>query len=248
MADLSLLVLLGLSFSAGTATFFATCAFPLLPGYVSYFLGQTVAADGGAANAQQGLVVRHIQRPLLRALVVSLLVGLGMLVVYVAIAGVSVALGVGALNDIAVLELVVGSIFVVAGAAMVAGWKVDRQLVRLPERRQSAVGFFVFGALYAAAAAGCTAPLFIAVIVRGVTFGPVGGIVVGVTYALGMTVMMAAITGASALGGTTISSVLAKHTNTVYRVAGVLLVASGLAEIYYYFYGFPPFVTQVLPA
>ena len=30
---------LGLAFSAGVATFFAPCAFPLLPGYVAYYLG-----------------------------------------------------------------------------------------------------------------------------------------------------------------------------------------------------------------
>lgn len=248
MAGLTVTVLLGMAFSSGTATFFAPCAFPLLPGYISYFLGNTVETDGGAATANQGRFVRHVQQPLLRALVVSLLVGLGMFTVYVAIAGIAVVLGAGTLTEIAVLELVVGAVFVVAGGAMAAGWKVDRQLVRLPKRRQSAIGFFVFGALYATAAAGCTAPLFIAIMIRGVTFGPVAAIGAGGAYALGMTVVMAVITGASALGGTTLSTVLASHTGKIYRVAGLFLILSGLAEIYYYYYGFPAVVPEVLPA
>jgi cytochrome c-type biogenesis protein len=253
MSGLTVTVLFGLAFSAGTATFFAPCAFPLLPGYVSYFLGNTVAADGGSGVATEsmgtadGRFVRHVQQPLLRALVVSLLVGLGMFTVYVSIAAIAVALGAGTLADIAVLELVVGGVFVVAGGAMAAGWKVDRQLVQLPKRRRSAIGFFGFGALYATAAAGCTAPLFISIMLRSVTFSPLVAIGSGAIYALGMTVVMAIITGASALGATTLSTVLAKHTGRIYRVAGVLLVLSGLAEIYYYLYGFPPIVTEVLP-
>ena len=30
---------LGFAFSAGVATFFAPCAYPLLPGYVAFYLG-----------------------------------------------------------------------------------------------------------------------------------------------------------------------------------------------------------------
>ena len=41
MAGLAPSALFGLAFSAGAATFFAPCAFPLLPGYVGYYLGKT---------------------------------------------------------------------------------------------------------------------------------------------------------------------------------------------------------------
>lgn len=249
MAGLTLPALLALAFSAGTATFFAPCAFPLLPGYISYFLGDTVSAgntpekSSGRSEAPEVLVDR-VKRPLARAVLIGLVVSLGMTLVYVGLAGVTVTLGARALADIAVLEVVVGILFVVAGSAMATGWKVSRSPVRLPERRRSFAGFFLFGVLYAGAAAGCTAPLFIAVLVKGISLGTGPGLGIAVAYALGMSVVMIGVTAASALAGSSVTSVLGAYTRQIYRVAGVLLALSGLAEIHYYFYGFPEVIPQ----
>lgn len=243
MAGLGTPALAGLAFSAGTATFFAPCAFPLLPGYVSYFLGDTASTveartTHGADSGSDALVGR-VRAPLARALLVSLVAGLGMVTVYVGLTALAATLGAAALSDIAVLELVVGAVFVVAGSAMAAGWKVSRSLVQLPERRRTVTGFFAFGVLYATAAAGCTAPLFLAVVLKGVSSGPVAAVTVAGAYALGMCAVLLGVTGASALGGSSLASRLSAHTGRIYRVAGGLLALSGVAEIYYYAYGFP---------
>ncbi|MFD1640991.1 cytochrome c biogenesis CcdA family protein [Halohasta litorea] len=234
--------LLSLAFSAGSATFFAPCAFPLLPGYLSYFLSDTAstAVDEGAT---EGRFIKRVQNPLARALFVSIAACLGMTLVYVGLAGTTVALGAGALTDIAVLELVVGSVFIVVGGAMALGWTLDRVHVRLPERRRSFGGFFAFGVLYAAAAAGCTAPLFIAVMARGLAAGPSLGVGLAVAYALGMSVVLVVLTVVSALGGSSVATRLSRHTGRIYRLSGGLLVLSGIAEIYYYFYGFPEVIS-----
>jgi cytochrome c-type biogenesis protein len=245
MADLGTPALAGLAFSAGTATFFAPCAFPLLPGYVSYFLGDTAStvAAGTTHDAEnvggRAALVGRIRGPLARALLVSVVAGLGMVTVYVGLTALAATLGAAALSDIAVLELVVGVVFVVAGSAMAAGWKVSRSLVQLPERRRTVTGFFAFGVLYATAAAGCTAPLFLAVVLKGVSSGPVAAVTVAGAYALGMCAVLLGVTGASALGGSSLASRLSAHTGRIYRVAGGLLALSGAAEIYYYAYGFP---------
>jgi len=257
MTTLDTVSLLSLSFSAGTATFFAPCAFPLLPGYLSYFLSDTASAavaadepadgdDGpvtGGDEAAEGRLIARLGTPLARAGVVSIAAALGMTLVYVGLAGTTITLGAAALADIAVLELVVGSVFVLGGGAMALGWKVDRSLVRLPERRRSLGGFFAFGVLYAAAAAGCTAPLFIAVVARGIAAGPSVGVGLALAYALGMSVVLIAVTVGSALGGASLVSTISRHTNTIYRASGGLLVVSGIAEIYYYFYGFPAVIS-----
>jgi cytochrome c-type biogenesis protein len=251
MAGLALPALVGLSFSAGVATFFAPCAFPLLPGYLSYFVGDAVSApDGGAtpgaaasaAPESTGLLARA-RRPLVRAARLSLLAGAGMTLVYVGLAGTATVLGARALADVAVLEAVVGGVFVVGGGAMAAGWKPSRSVVRLPARERSLAGYFAFGALYAAAAAGCTAPLFVAVVLQGISAGPVAGVGAAVAYAAGMSTILAVVAGATALGGASCASVLSSYTGRIYRVAGGLLAASGAAEIYYYLYSFP----EVLP-
>ncbi|MBB6647068.1 cytochrome c biogenesis CcdA family protein [Halobellus ruber] len=244
--------LLGLSFSAGVATFFAPCAFPLLPGYLSYFVSDTVSqSDGGratvdtpASTADSGGLVARVRRPLARAALLSALAGLGMTVVYVGLAGTAAFLGAQVLADVAVLEVVVGSVFLVAGGATAAGWKPSRPTVRLPARERSLAGFFLFGVLYAAAAAGCTAPLFIAVVLQGISAGPVLGVGAVVSYALGMGTVLAAVTAATALGGVSITTALSAYTGRIYRVAGGLLAASGIAEIYYFFYGFPEVIPQ----
>ncbi|MFC6873513.1 cytochrome c biogenesis CcdA family protein [Halobellus marinus] len=246
MAGLALPALFGLAFSAGAATFFAPCAFPLLPGYLSYFLGDTVStADGGtpAATVESVPIVARIRRPLARAVLVSVLAGAGMTVVYVSLAGTAAYFGAQALADIAVLEVIVGSVFIIAGGLMVAGWKPSHSVIRLPERNRSLSGFFIFGALYAGAAAGCTAPLFIAVVAQGIAAGPMLGVGITLAYALGMSAVLVAFTCVTALGGSSLTAALRSHTQTIYRIAGVLLVCSGAAEIYYYVYGFP----EVLP-
>jgi cytochrome c-type biogenesis protein len=246
MPGLSPTALLALAFSAGTATFFAPCAFPLVPGYVSYFLGDTAAAtartDGPLARSDDPLAGR-LRAPIARAGLIGVAASLGITLVYVGLAGTTIALGAGALADVAVLELVVGALFVVAGVAMAAGWRVSHPLVRLPRRRRSTVGFFLFGVLYAGAAAGCTAPLFVAVVARGLTAGPLLGVALAVAYAAGTSAVLIGVTGVAALGGSSVLSTLSGYTDRIYRVAGGLLALSGVAELYYYVYGFP----EVLP-
>jgi cytochrome c-type biogenesis protein len=243
MTGLSDPALFGLAFSTGSATFFAPCAFPLVPGYVSYFLGDTAAAaaDESDPPAGDGLVGR-VGRPLARASLVGVAASAGIVLVYVGLAGTTVALGAQALADVAVLELVVGVGFVLAGGAMAAGLEVDRTLVRLPERRRSVAGFVLFGALYAGAAAGCTAPLFVAIVARGVAAGPALGVGLAVAYALGTSTVLVAVTAVVALGGSSILSTLRANTGRIYRAAGALLALSGAAEVYYYLFGFPEVV------
>ncbi|WP_311172169.1 cytochrome c biogenesis CcdA family protein [Halobellus ordinarius] len=254
MTGLAPSALFGLSFSAGVATFFAPCAFPLLPGYLSYFLSDTVSKpDGGlstastthpTAGSELNGLVSWIRRPLARAALLSALAGLGMTVVYVGLAGTTAFLGAQALADIAILEVVVGSVFLITGGAMAAGWKPSWSTVQLPARERSLAGFFLFGVLYAAAAAGCTAPLFIAVVLQGIAAGPALGIGAAVSYALGMSAILAVVTGVTALGGASITTTLSAYTARIYRIAGGLLAVSGAAEIYYFFYGFPEVIPQ----
>jgi cytochrome c-type biogenesis protein len=124
------------AFSAGTATFFSPCSFPLVPGYVSHYLGSTAAGDGASADGGTVLgrsAAGSTVASLGRALGVGLVVSVGMVLVYGGVAAVAITLGGRALADVALLELVVGVVFVAAGALMAAGWRpsVDSP-VRLP--------------------------------------------------------------------------------------------------------------------
>lgn len=218
---------IGFAFAAGAATFFAPCAFPLLPGYVAYYLGQ----GDGAGSAPLATRLR-------RAAVVGTLASLGFFVVYGALAGIVASVGAGALADIATLELAVGGLLILLGIAMASG-RFDPSLhVQLPERRRSAGGFFLFGVVYGVAAAGCTAPIFVGLALFALGSGPLGAAVVLGSYAAGMATLMIAVTLASAVGRAGLLRTLSANTGRVSRVAGALLALAGVAQIYLFVFDF----------
>ena len=219
----------GLAFSAGVATFFAPCAFPLLPGYVAFYLG-----DGEESARSVGGVGR-----LRRAAVVGGLASLGFFLVYGVLAAVVAALGAGALADVAVLELVVGGTLVALGSAMASG-RVDTTVfhLSLPRRRRSPTGFLLFGVVYGVAAAGCTAPVFVALALFALGNGPLAAVVTLGAYALGMATLMLAVTLLSALGRDRILRRIQRNTGLVSRLAGVLLALAGLTQVYLYVFDF----------
>ena len=217
----------GFAFAAGAATFFAPCAFPLLPGYVAYYLGQ---GDGSESEP--------LPNRLGRAVTVGVLVSLGFFVVYGALAAIVASVGAGALADIATLELVIGGLLILLGLAMASG-RFDPSLhVQLPERRRSAGGFFLFGVVYGVAAAGCTAPIFVGLALFALGSGPLGAAVVLGSYAAGMASLMIAVTLLSAVGRAGLLRTLSRNTGRVSRVAGALLALAGVAQIYLFVFDF----------
>jgi len=215
----------GFAFVAGVATFFAPCAFPLLPGYLAYFLGDEEAGSGRVSRLR-------------RASTVGLATSLGFIVVLGALAGIVAAVGAELVSNVSLLEPVIGAALVVLGVAMFSGWSPENH-VALPERERSLSGYFTFGVVYAVAAAGCVAPIFIAVAGLGITSGPGGAVVMLGSYALGMSVMMVGTTAATALGRDGLVKRLRLSGGRLQRVGGVLLVLAGIAQtaIYLFYFG-----------
>ncbi|MFC4405524.1 cytochrome c biogenesis CcdA family protein [Haloarchaeobius iranensis] len=215
---------LSFAFSAGVFTFLAPCAYPLLPGYVAYFLG-----EGDGQSTTPPLVTR-----LRRAVVVASVTSLGFFLVYAVLAGVAGALGAKALSNVSTLELVVGVLLIGLGLGMASGRFQPSMHLPLPERRRSVGGFFAFGVVYAAAAAGCTAPLFVAIAGVALNASPTGAVLLFGAYATGMSLLMLAVTLLAALGRAAILQRLSASTGRVTRVAGVVLVVAGVVQLYYY--------------
>jgi cytochrome c-type biogenesis protein len=239
--------LLALAFSAGALAFAAPCAFPLLPGYVAFFVGANAdgaddagdstagtAADGGRATAvADGATGAPVRPSLGRAAFVAGVTGLGATLVFVAFALVVAAFGAAVASLAGELELVVGALVVLVGVAFASGRTFGEFAVQLAERSRSPAGFFAFGVTYGLAAAGCSAPVFVGVALAGVARGPLVAATVVGTYALGLVLALGAVTLAAALGHTALVDRLRANTGRVTRVAGVLLVVAGLAQIHY---------------
>ena len=194
--------------SAGLATFFAPCAFPLLPGYVGFYLQQE-------------------ERP--PAVVAGLTAAAGAALVLGGVAALAFAIGQRLTSILPLFEPIVGGLLVLFGVLVLSGRASPT--VPLPKRPESLAGFGAFGAVYALAAAGCVVPLFLGVVAQASSFPPARGAVVLGTYA---TAAAAPLLGVTLLSdtGVTVWRSAGGYTGRVKQAAGLLLVAAGLGQLY----------------
>jgi cytochrome c-type biogenesis protein len=197
----------GFAVGAGVATFFAPCAFPLVPGYVGYFLergGDDAPAAAAAAAA------------------------LGSLGAFALVAGSAYALGRQLTSLLPAFEPLVGLALVAFGAATLLGR--GSATVSLPTRPDSVVGFGLFGGAYALAAAGCVVPVFLGVVAQALAFPPAGATAVLAAYAGAATAPLVGVTLLASAGVETWRS-LGRYAGALERVAAVVMIAAGLGQI-----------------
>jgi cytochrome c-type biogenesis protein len=197
--------------TVGVFTFFAPCAYPLLPGYVGFYLSQDDATLAGAAV--RGLAAAG-----------------GALVTLAALAAVILSAGQALVARITELEPVIGAAIVVLGVLMVAG-RAPEVRVLLPERRSSIGGFAVFGAVYALAAAGCVVPAFVGVITQSLALPPAGAALALAGYAGAVAVPLAGVTLLAALGSDAFRRA-SRYVGSMQRAAGALLIVAGLWQVW----------------
>lgn len=215
MIDTALLTTLAFAFTAGVATFFSPCAYPLLPGYVGFYVSQV---DGERASLE-GALVRGAAA------------GVGVLVTFSVLVSVAFRVGHATLSRITLFEPIVGGALVVLGVLVVFD-RAPTFSIPLPKRRSSAVGFAVFGAGYALAAAGCVAPIFLSVVTRALTLPSAEAAIVLSTYAGGVALLMVALTIATGTGLLASAGRLSAYSRSLERLAGGVMILAGLGQLY----------------
>jgi len=215
MTDATLVTNVPFALASGVATFFSPCAYPLLPGYVGFYVNQAEADDVSIAGAgTRGLAA-----------------GMGVLATFAVLAGATVRVGNATLSNITVFESLVGGLLIVFGLLVVTG-RSPSISVPLPKRRASVFGFGLFGAGYALAGAGCVAPIFLAVIARALTLpGEVAALLVA-TYAGTVAVLMVATTVATGMGLLTNAGRLMAYSGRLKQFAGVVMILAGIGQLY----------------
>ncbi|MDS0298567.1 cytochrome C biogenesis protein [Halogeometricum sp. S1BR25-6] len=196
--------------SAGAATFLAPCAYPLLPGYVGYYVGREDADLRGAA-------VRGA------AAAAGALSALG------AVTALLFAAGTAVVSRLALFEPLVGAVLVLFGALYVFD-RAPTLHLRLPARRASAGGFALFGAVYALAAAGCVVPVVLGVLTQSLTLPAPQAAVALLAYVVAAAAPLAAVTVLGALGSDAVGG-LSGRVGSVQRVAGAVMVLAGLWQL-----------------
>jgi cytochrome c biogenesis protein CcdA len=215
------------AFTLGMVATVNPCGFPMLPAYLSFFIGTD--ADEGAAPGG-GWAGSRIPRALLAAAAVSL----GFMAVFTVL---SVPLDAGVTTVYRVmpwLTIAVGVLLIAVGVGMLLGYKPTLALPRLERggRDRRFGSMVLFGVSYAIASLSCTIPLFLSVVAN--RTGPAASALTVVAYGLGMSAVLTGLTLALALARDSVVARVRRLLPHLQRVSGALLVAVGLYLVYYW--------------
>jgi len=214
--------LYALAFLTGLLSFFAPCAFPLLPGYISYYLGR---AEGGTT--------------LRSSLKAGIAAATGINGIF-ALIGVAVALGGAVVKSyLSYLAPAVGVAIIILGLVMLLGPSglaffatFERLLSSYAAKlggKSSDSGLVMYGVGYGLAVMGCQAPVFIALIFAGLgAGGAVQAILVFLAFSVGMGCMMIAVSLLAGTAKRTMLDRLKALMPYINRACGLILILVGL--------------------
>lgn len=216
---------LALALVAGALASVNPCGFPLLPAFLSFYVG----ADEDDLPRVPGRAAQ--------GLLVGLLVSTGFLAVF-AVLGMPIAYGVTQLTSaIPWAGFGIGIMMAVAAAAGLTGRTVylrPRRPLSVQRRRRPTTMVW-FGAAYAVCSLGCTLPIFVALIGASLaTASVIEGTIVFGTYALGMATMLMALSLGAALARDGLVRRLKGLLPHMQRVASGLLLMAGAYLTYYW--------------
>jgi cytochrome c-type biogenesis protein len=200
------------------------CGFAMLPAYLSFFLG----LEGDEREAPRTGVAQAVW--------VAGAVSLGFLAVF-ALAGLAVELtSLPVYENAPWISLVIGFGLFGLGIALLCGWELRVALPRLDRggRERTLGSMFVFGVSYAIASIGCALPAFLVGVAGTINRESVAdGLIVFGLYALGMSLVLLALTVAIALARTSLVRFLRRTQPYIGRVAGGLVALAGAYVAYY---------------
>jgi cytochrome c-type biogenesis protein len=218
---------LALAFTAGMVATMNPCGFAMLPAYLSYFLGIERSGD------------RSAEAGTLRALVVGGVVSLGFVALFGVMGAVISWTSFSVEKYASWVSIPIGVGLVALGVAFILGWEPRVFVPRLDKggRDRSLLSMFGFGVSYAIASLSCTIGPFLAAVVS--TFrrsNVASGISVFGAYALGMAVLLMALTLTMALARKSLERGLRRGLPYIQKVSGVLMVITGAYVTWYAIY------------
>ncbi len=235
-ADGPVLLALLAAMIAGLVSFASPCVIPLVPGYVSYLTGIAGGAAAGtngaaATTATQTESNRKLQ---LRIMGVALLFVLGFTVIFT-LGSASVFGLVSALRiQNRTLTIVGGIITILMGLVFLGLFSFFQRDTRMaPKRLTTWVGAPALGAVFALGWTPCLGPTLTAIIsvaagTEGITAARGVSLIVAYCLGLGLPFVLVALGSAKAMRGV---DFLARHSRTIQRIGGVLLILIGIALV-----------------
>ncbi len=231
LGNIQFLAPLGFAFVAGMVTAVNPCGFAMLPAYLGLYLGSG-EAEGPPA---------HLVHRLGRALLVGGVVTLGFVLLF-GIVGIAISAGArSVIGLIPWLGLGIGVLLALVGAWLMAGGQLYTALAGSAAAHignpgvVGVRGYFFFGLSYATASLGCALPIFLLVVV---TSQAVSGVLVALgqflLYALGMGLVIVALTVSMALFKGTMVRAFRKTLPYVQVVTAGMMIVAGSYIVYYW--------------
>lgn len=213
-------------FTAGMLAVVNPCGFAMLPAYLGFFLG----VEGGGDDARASLS---------KALAVGLSVAAGFTITFGALGLVISHLTDSVFEWGPFVSVAIGVALALLGLYLLSGREVRVRLPRLDVGGRS-TGFrsmVLYGVSYGVASLGCTMPVFLFQVAKAFTRDSwVAGLVQFLTYGLGFTVLLVALTIAVALARTSMVATLRRIIPYVQRISGAILVFGGAYVAWYGWY------------
>jgi cytochrome c biogenesis protein CcdA len=199
------------------------CGFAMLPAYLGFFVGSDRRARSSVSAVR-------------RALGVTAAVTAGFVVVFGSIGLVVSTVAESVDDHLPKVTVVIGLALVGLGVWLASGRELAVALPKLERggRDRTIVSMFVFGLSYAIASLSCTLGPFLVVLTP--TFrdaGVASGALAFVAYALGMGLVLGAVTVALALSRNGLVRRIRGLVPIANRLAGALLIVAGLYTAYY---------------
>ncbi len=243
---------------AGVMVFFSPCSFPMLPGYMSFYLSSKKQRTGKFDEQTARETLPDGLAAAAGLMGILLLIGI-LLIPFISIIG----------GFIPVLELVVGILILSMGIVMVMEY--DSNMIVRPFRNLMATiagsqpmimvksgiessirvitgkefsffdnadgtrtGLFWYGVAYGSAATGCVAPVVVGLLTASIGRGLLTGMFVFVIFSATAGALMVAFTMVVAASESTIVDKLKASTRQIEMGGGVVMVIVGLYLIYYF--------------
>ncbi len=204
-------------FAAGALALFSPCGFPMLPGYISYYMGVKASLEKTVAG--------------------GVACTLGLLTVFSVIGVVVSTLGSIISRYIPLLELVAGLLVIFMGVSMIFKMRFPTLFtISKAPRQRGLIGVFLYGVAYGLATLGCSAPIFFSMLFYAfASGGPLHGIATFMVYAIGMGLPIIIITIFVARAKKFMLERMVKMIPWFQKASGIILIIIGAYLIYFYY-------------
>ena len=203
------------AFVAGASAFLSPCGYPMLPGYISYYMGTELSS--------------------IKALYTGLTCTLGLITTFSIIGATASILGSIINPYIPLLELVAGVTTILFGLSMLFEINIPFAPALKAPKQKGFIGIYLYGIIYGLATLGCSAPIFFATLFWAIVqSGPLNGLLTFIVYSLGMATPLIATTILVSQVKKRSLKRLKNMTPKIQKLSGVILVLIGAYLIYYY--------------